>query len=411
MRINRRKIVTNIQNGFIIIAVLLNSGHLFQVSPLQNYSYFTNALLLIFLFILIYYRKVKIIIDERMLLFGLILSALIFAMIFKNENFFSNISLLIYIINSYLITLLFKKRDIFKCFFNVICIISLISLFFYFLITVLHITPVGNLLNVGLTKDNQYVNLLVYFYRYSEWMPFQIRNQGVFWEPGMFSSFIILAIAFNIFFELRAKQYKIILLLITLLTTRSTAAYILVILLLLLWLAKYSVNRNSGVRMTFIYLFLIMSIIILIFQENFIYLLVKINPTLFSKLLIDNVNGSLTTRLSSPIVLFNMWISNPIFGIGMGNTINLYIETLSATLDSLTSTSFFMLASYGIGGLMYNIYWFFGCIRQKTFFIQKIVLFSIIILVINKEPHYNILSMWIFLFVLISGGKHENTYQ
>lgn len=224
------------------------------------------------------------------------------------------------------------------------------------------------------------------------------RLMGPFWEPGIYASFAIIGIIFEgIFSGKQMRKYVIVLLSIGILLSQSTAGYIIVLF------AYYILLRSKKKLSLGIDLIVILLTIIGVFYgETIIYTLVDINEDVFAKLLGDQLTTN--TRLMSPLACLNVFFKNPFTGLGMNYAVDVY-NTYKPIyhMDALTSTNFFLLAAFGIGGITYTIGWILAFINKKTLsLITRLLLCIVFFLILNKEPHYSIMLTYIFLFYLLN---------
>ena len=103
-----------------------------------------------------------------------------------------------------------------------------------------------------------------------------------------------------------------------------------------------------------------------------------------------------------------MFSKSPIFGIGVEEA----VENIEYVAD--TSTSTYLLSIFGIFGGLYTLYWIVGIlgIKNKNLMI-KIMILIVALLILNKEPHQNILITWCFMFwglknIVEKGGEHSD---
>jgi hypothetical protein len=78
----------------------------------------------------------------------------------------------------------------------------------------------------------------VFFFQPRETIPFILRNQGVFWEPGVLQVYMNLMFFLSVF-VLKSKKYAV-LSAISILTTVSTMGYVLLLLQVMVWLITAS---------------------------------------------------------------------------------------------------------------------------------------------------------------------------
>lgn len=233
------------------------------------------------------------------------------------------------------------------------------------------------------------------------WMESHPRFMGPFWEPGLFASFLVLAIVFEICFNKnKPRFYAITLCVLGVLLTDSTAGYLLLLMVFYIWFRK---NRKMGLLLDS--LSILMFILIYINLKNIITLLVDLNPIVFGKLMGGGV--SYDTRMLSPLACILVFLKSPIFGHGYSQAIVLYngFKPLMK-IDALTSTSGYMLAAFGILGIVYTIAIIWICFKQVEFpLIIRVFLFFILFFIVNKEPHYHNMLMYTILCMMALYNK------
>lgn len=188
-------------------------------------------------------------------------------------------------------------------------------------------------------------------------------------------------------------------LVIALFTTGSTAGYLILPIALTIGLLKSGgrgrVAISVGIVIVVLWIFANYSAI----QDA----LVQINPTLFGSsgmpTLLQTNEASVSERLLGPI------FRESDFGLGYGDALEAYstVAASSATIDSLTTTSFFQLAAFGISGFAMwgiTIYALTGTGRLPLS--SGIMLVLLFVIIINKEPHTASVMTYILLFSFLS---------
>ena len=67
-----------------------------------------------------------------------------------------------------------------------------------------------------------------------------------------------------------------------------------------------------------------------------------------------------------------------------------------------TSTSTFLLSVFGLPALSYTVMWIYAALKlPRVNLFSKIVVLVIVLVVINKEPHDQIMFTWCLLFCLL----------
>ncbi len=396
---------TLILNILLISILIYNSGYAL-VTAEKNYAVYTLLFGLILLFP--YILKINFIdkkVNTHFLFFIILIVAIIFALLSNFQvdsqtiNSYAGMILLIFF--SFIITCSFKFKDFLDIFIRIMVIITAISLIFYF---ILNFTTLNFNENIFINVNGaKYQNFYVYF----SMLKSPERNTGIFWEPGLFGSFIIFAIMLEIVFKKKIKFLNILILFIGLLTTQSTASYLLIIPMIILLINKKVKNKN---KVFLILILALMFLVSIIYKDNILYLLYSWNPDMFSKLY-DEVGATTTTRIFSPFLNFQIFIKNPIFGVGFKNATRLYNELLMQNygiVDAQTSTTMYMIASLGVFGLFYTVFIFIGIFKNNQIdLLTKIIMTIVILLIINKEPHSQIVFTWCLIFYLLKINYNE----
>lgn len=286
-----------------------------------------------------------------------------------------------------------------KVYVKVMVVIAIISLVCYFFNGILQILPSVEL------KDGVYQ----FYFIYNRMPSAPTRNCGIFWEPGMYQGFLAMAI---LFVQNKIKLEKIdiiqlIILYITIVTTYSTTGYIVMVLLFSLLLIK-KIRKNS--IKILIFLFLVLSAVFIVaFSDYVIAFLVKYLPEIVTKKIIHQDTSFLTRQNS---VLYDMIIAlqNPL-GVGIVH-LEEFLQNLGRTrgviLDANTNTIGKAFVYFGIIGGGYYLYiWISGVFRRYKDAISNIILFVIIMIIINTEPHLYTLFFNTLAFYWFSIQRNE----
>lgn len=222
------------------------------------------------------------------------------------------------------------------------------------------------------------------------------RLMGPFWEPGLYSSVAIYALLCEgCFTGEKPRKLPMAVILIGIFFAYSTAGYVLT--LLAIYIVFFQAKRKRAICDA-ITIFII--IIIFLSKNRIVEALANWNYDVFWKFTEQNISAN--TRLFSPIACLQVFLQNPLTGLGMSyatNQYNLYKPVFG--IDSLTSTNTFMLAAFGIWGISYTIFLCRGIFRQKQFAVTtRILLLVLMLVIVNKEPHTSILFTYIMMFYL-----------
>lgn len=233
------------------------------------------------------------------------------------------------------------------------------------------------------------------------WISGDSRLMGPFWEPGLFSSFLLFGLVLEtIIFQFEKKRtWVVVILIVGIIASQSTAGYLLLAFELFVWFQK---SRKLHVIWDVVAIALIL--IGLYFQDYIALFLYGINQDIFWKLTTDSITSN--TRIMSPVVCFKVFLENPIFGNGLSLAIDRYNILKTAVdgnlaIDSLTTTNVFFLSAFGIWGIGYSIGWVVGIMKAGHFSIMtRLLLFILFMVILNKEPHYNLMITYVILFYL-----------
>jgi len=232
------------------------------------------------------------------------------------------------------------------------------------------------------------------------------RNFGQFWEPGVFSSFILFGCLLEIAFEKKADWKRIVLYSITIFSTVSLAGIMLLPLVFLLLLMKHFKSKWLLLVPGILLLFLVVTIG---FWDKLSPYLSSFFPAVFAK------GASLSTRVMALRVSFEIYLHSPIFGVG--NNYGTYFAALQAgayagLVDSSVSTTGYLIAMYGWLGFFLLAVLMTSCLSIKNGHLaMNGTLFLIIIIIINKEPHVQSTLSWTMFFYLINEGIQKGLFE
>lgn len=134
----------------------------------------------------------------------------------------------------------------------------------------------------------------------------EFRNPGAFWEPGLYSVFINLALIFNLIKEKKIMGKKNIVLILALISTFSTAGYIAFFLLVF---SFYIINQ-SFIRKIILSAIIIPTALSLYFSLDFLSRKVEEN--------IDLAGTTTSSRFGSALADYTDFLGSPYIGWGRG---------------------------------------------------------------------------------------------
>lgn len=237
------------------------------------------------------------------------------------------------------------------------------------------------------------------------------RNQGVFWEPGAFQTFLAIAYVFELSELKKPRVWVLTSLLIAILTTYSTTGIIIGVLLL-----TYTLSRKKE-RISIIKAFVLVGILIL----AIVYILPRLTGyweyAIVTKIqhIFDyqvGVNNNTSSRIDSIYYPLKEFINSPLWGIGESGYTKIAQE---AGHTMFTATPVNLLVKHGLpyGVIVLFGIWKFIKSMFKTIF-DSIIVFVILMLSISTEAFQNnifILAMCFYGYSNIKAKKQEKSNQ
>ena len=385
------------QSFFILIltlCVILSSGYALSTVNI-NYFYMELFVAYIMMFRIILYFKNEHFNFLKYCFLSLSLMVIIPFVIHGAENLIVYSSYFFKIVIAFGIVITFRFLDFSLYFRKIMLFVSIISLFGYYVLNVSKLSFMLYLPEFINLNDVTYKGAYLFFY--IPWIP--ERNMGIFWEPGLFATFLIFSLLFEIFLnEDKKSSFRILIYSITIITTNSSAGYLLLFIILIMWTIKFLTDKSIELRKYFSFFILIFFVVILTNYQKIIYSLNLEENKTFSKLVGSNLAEQ--TRVSAPQHNIDMFLKNPVFG----NSVKFITENINYVAD--TSTSTFALSIFGIFGIQYSILWIYGSFKKRSIFTSNVFSIRILgllifLIIINKEPHLGLLFSWCVMFYLI----------
>lgn len=253
-------------------------------------------------------------------------------------------------------------------------------------------------------KSTVFYNYFYLAFQYNEH-----RMQGLFWEPGLFASFLLLALSFEILFRKRIRKVFFITYLVGLILTFSTFGYLCFVLVLVLLVNKKVENFWVAGSL---YIILFGGVFVfLAFPNQIVPFLSDLFPEVFSKL---QQGGKIILfggdRLNSIVFDFECWLKSPIFGNGMAKMTQYYAEAaVSKGIHAQTSSLTYFIAEFGILGLAFPVFFVLGLFFSKRLELEnKIIYLLFYFLILFKEPHQGIMFDYVFVFLLVKEGLDKD---
>ena len=231
-----------------------------------------------------------------------------------------------------------------------------------------------------------------------------IRSEGIFWEPGAYSIYLVFAMIFQLFVLEKPNYKRIALYIFCLIITFSTTGYLSIMVLIIGFLLS---NRSSLLSKKLKYIFIILALLLIvgliIFDTTIIY------DTVFSKL--TNGTSGATTRYSSFFNGMRVAFDHPLFGVASDSQKYMaeYVFSNRSIFNNggtaITNTVVAQFASYGLvfGSLfLIGTIRYFFCISKTK--IESFFLCLTIMMAYFGEKFYSFIP-FIFVFYGLCESK------
>ena len=320
---------------------------------------------------------------------------MILSSIFAGDNIDTIILSIMSIISAYLIFSAFSKQIFIELYVNLIFILSIGSIVLFIL----------NLINPAIfsifPKLVDSHNIIGYYSLFStvtmktQWIA--ARNASIFWEPGVFQTFIILTFAFEMSkFGMKRNVYGVVFL-VAIITTLSTTGLICLCIMIIIWLLE--INRKKNLKSIRIIISFVVILALYLSFSRFIPQGIsnRLDDKFMGLLNGDNSNFSVSTRIDSIIYPLKSFKSSPLIGVG-SKGLSSWTIYIGHSLRTCTPLNWF--ARFGIFfGIIANVG--FTQIRNKMYnlTICNILLPILLLLSIFSEAYTVNAAILIFVFL------------
>ena len=386
---------TFFDNKFIILifiaVMILCSGHAFYtIFPLlKNVSAITTIICLIPITGVLRTRRIDSSVGAFLIFFGMTLVAIVLEL---GKNFSYYIVMLCMVFTAFAVAQLYDFQKMVRVYLNIMVVVTIVGVVGHFLInntSLLNSLPIYSSMNdfdyrVGIIFNSMTLH--------------PDRNCGMFWEPGLFATYIAIAMVFEILFPPKGRPswWHLIVFVIGMLTTTSSAGYVLMVLcaILLLTCRQRKKSDTNAFWSVVKFVLFVTAILVLMNYEVILESTGLAKNEYVQKLFPENIIES--SRAQALSHNFKTFFKSPLFGVGITQAYG----ALESVAD--TSTSTFALSVFGIPGAAYTFYWLYAIFKDKTTNLYSKVVFAAIILsILNKEPHLSLLFTWCLLFWLL----------
>jgi hypothetical protein len=218
------------------------------------------------------------------------------------------------------------------------------------------------------------------------------RNSGIYWEPGLFATMIVLAFVLELRFEQKLHPWRMLIYHICIFTTASSAGIVLILFCDLMLLNRVISQYSSNKAVNYCIFFLVYMLLLTLFlnMDTFLTVTGLAQQRAYAKLLSDNMGSS--ARMQALSRNWSLFLQNPLTGIGIGGAYR------AASNFSDTSTTTFMMVEFGAVGAIPTAFVIKSILGLKNKLIENVCLITIFLCILNKEPHMGIAIIWIFAF-------------
>lgn len=310
----------NIFRYIVAFLIILTGGSIFDNLNKVN-LYLSEVFVLFFIFWAVFYvrKNIKNIDKRKIILISsiILIYQIIFIMyhVILKDNTIAGMSA--YIIKFTILFLLLsfyfisendgnKFKDILSKMSNIIVVLTAISIFFYFMGSILKIMhPTGEVEIMFGKKNNIPTYFLMYFESqlhpiFNHWI---YRNCSIFCEAPMFNIFLILALSYELLFNDKINMKKVVIISFGIITSISLIGIILMSLIFLYRILVYTLNKSRSKKLK-------------VMLYGFIVFLCILCVYLFGAKLQTSSYSVRTNNFSTAFLLFK---NKPIFGYGYNN--------------------------------------------------------------------------------------------
>lgn len=282
------------------------------------------------------------------------------------------------------------RNNFFKVIYNLIFVISVISLIMFICINILHIQIPYT--SITVEKETEfYRSYFGIFYTartyYKTIMGISFyRLQSFFWEPGIFAIYLNIAIFYYTFYIRNGKIYQLIIFLICMVLTLSTTGICLVCgLITICFVKNFNISKKGK--------------IILAVPVSIITLIIGVFVWIEKMQRSNVINGSYYLRKNDLLIGLQLMFKKPILGFGYKNN-DVFISTQilgRGNSNGLITWGYTM----GILGLSLVLFPFIYTIinTNKKNKLEEIVFF-ILFVVFNMTEPLMVMPLMIFLLAL-----------
>lgn len=401
------KFLNNFQYIMIFSMIYISSSFYFgTVSGTLTLILHLSCVFLLFIISMLSGKKIKI--NSNMATKMLTLIAIIGfgAMSSQGDEAKQTIINISFILISYLYALNYEFDDFARKFTNLMYFLCWYSLIFYFLYLI-----VPELIKVFPDVENiqgRRVENLIFSTIYGGR---NARNQGLFWEPGAFQTYINLALLIELFYIKDISKKRMIIYAITMLTTYSTAGYITSLFIVYTYVTQLLFASNDENKRSTRNLFFVVTLVIIVIIV-FLSLNSSVAENVFGKFNEYGGFGSQSTKRTTTSVRFDAFVKPfkifwryPMFGVGTRGMTNFALNE-RYNMNTCTFINWFAYFGVFFGAMIMQMFYKFS----KRFSNNKIIvlmIFFTLFLATATENYYRNPSILIFAFFPLANKRED----
>lgn len=382
--------------GYILIYLLLLVSNGYQLSV---YSGIIRLLMLLGLFVLLIFcrfgRMAQMKINRlSLLIFTGAVCNIFFTALVNGQGFNQIIISVAFFLSAFMYTVVYDPDGFIEKYIKLMRFLCVFSLILYFAAKLipqaLTWLPVVSNVN-GLPAYNAVFSTICINYL--------IRNQGIFWEPGAYQTFINLAMLFNLFAFKKDRMINLIIFGITIFTTYSTTGYIVALIILLVFVS-HSLSKAEREKQRSV-LGKVCAAVVLITAGLIVYnsLSDTAKFQVFGKISLYIENGrysSTSVRIDAFTYPFRQFVERPFFGSGTDRISELALSS-GYNMNTNTIVNWFAMFGFFMGiGMNLGLYGL--CVRLESKTAVRILLFAAVLLSMSSEDYVRNPSILVFVF-------------
>lgn len=205
-----------------------------------------------------------------------------------------------------------------------------------------------------------------------------LRNYGLFREPGVYQMFLLIGLIFHVYFSNRVKVSKILVYILAIVLTFSTTGYLALVVFFVLYLFKENHSYVERKKKNFVLCILCLSMLIIATQTD----ILSADGIVFDKF--SNIKRTTTiARLASVFANLKIWMQHPLFGGGL-TEINAEFPRIAYEMygKAVTHNTNTLLCELSTFGVIYTVLLMCGYLKFSKLITAKKSQRALILLIV-----------------------------